>query len=547
MGRLRHSDSVLRAQLKAAPSVSDLIIGEHGTFLAVVPSKALEDKMTETATVVYSHEQIPILNWFESGSHHLVVRARAGTGKSFTIRAGVKLAPETSILIAAFSKNIQMDMESLMGPFPNGRIQTLHAVGYACIRRFRERIKVEFNSNRADTLADAVCGPRAPDAIKRLVSKLHTKGREIAPHATKIGDLAVIQIKFECEPDESWTAQGFDAAYVEQKALDAMELAATIQSGGTIDGSDMIFLPLRNGWLTKQFAAVVVDEAQDMTPAQLEIAMGVLFDGGRICIVGDDRQAIFGFRGADSDSLDRLKAELGAAELGLTTTRRCCQAVVRLAQTLVPDFEAHSENPEGEILELNTSKLVSAAGPGDFILSRVNAPLVSTAMQLLRAGKRARVAGRDIGAGLKALIRKLNAKSVPDLLRKIEVWSQREVARIEAQMAKVTNGRRAALQSKMEAVRDQADMLVSLSDGAKNAAEVTDRIEALFTDDGLGAAGMITCSSVHRAKGLEANRVFVLRDTLRDSNREEQNIAYVAYTRAKLSLVLVSDSARETA
>jgi len=185
--------------------------------------------------------------------------------------------------------------------------------------------------------------------------------------------------------------------------------------------------------------------------------------------------------------------------------------------------------------------LVSAAGPGDFILSRVNAPLVSIAMKLLRAGKRTQVAGRDIGRGLVTLIKKMRARSVPDLLGKIEGWAARENVRHQAQLKAATNGRRAAIQSKIEAVLDQADMMSSLADGAKSVAEVETRITALFTDDGLGTAGMITCSSVHRAKGLEADRVFILKDTLRDNNIEEQNIAYVAITRAKTTLVWVSN------
>jgi len=100
-----------------------------------------------------------------------------------------------------------------------------------------------------------------------------------------------------------------------------------------------------------------------------------------------------------------------------------------------------------------------------------------------------------------------------------------------------------ALTARIDGIRDQAQMLTSVTDGAKNVDEVTTRIEALFTDDGLGAAGVITCSSVHRAKGLEAERVFVLQATLRNDSREEQNICYVAVTRAKSSLVYVTGKA----
>lgn len=514
---------------------------------------------TSSTTRTWSAQQQNIFDWFMTSNaraangtqrhaQHLIVRARAGTGKSTTIREGVKRAPEKSILIAAFSKEIQVSMEKAITLLPDGtldtrpfsgRVQTLHAVGYACVRRFRDNIKVAFNADRADSLAKSVCGLRAPDAIVRLVSKLHTKGREIKPHASTMGDLTAIAVTFECEPDEMYSTMGFGLEYVEAKALEAMELAANIESGATIDGADMIFLPVRNGWLTKQFDLVVVDEAQDMTTAQLEIAQGVLNDGGRICIVGDDRQAIFAFRGADAESLDRLKAELNAAELGLTTTYRCGRRIVELAQAIVPDFEAGPNNAEGEILDCTMDKLIVNASAGDYILSRVNAPLVSIAMKLLRSGKRTRVAGRDVGKGLTSLIRKMKARSVPELLAKIEAWATRETARHRAQLTKATNGRKRALEAKIEAVLDQADMMTSLTDGARNVSEVEARIDALFTDDGLGQAGMITCSSVHRAKGQEADRVFVLRDTLRNYSIEEENITYVAITRAKKTLVWV--------
>lgn len=490
---------------------------------------------------------------------HLVVRARAGTGKTTTISYGVTLAPKEPTLICAFSKDIATELDRrfakkdpsgnpiydkqakrYVSAYPHVDARTLHSVGYECVRRFRDRIRVEFNSDRADALANAVCGKTAPDAIKRLVSKLHTKGREIAPHATRMGELTAIAITFECEPDEMWSGQGFDAAYVERKALEAMELASNVKSGDTIDGSDMIFLPVRNGWLTRKYKLVVVDEGQDMTTAQLEIAQGVLLPGGRMCIVGDNRQAIFGFRGADSGSLDRLKGELGAAELGLTTTYRCGKAIVAVAKDIVPDFEAGENNPEGEVLDLELNKLVATAGPGDFILSRVNAPLVGTAMQLLRAGKRARVAGRDIGKGLVTLIRKLKGHDIADLLEKLEKWASKESDKYTKQLDAATNGRKSAIQAKIEAIWDQNEMLTSLVEGAEDVEEVENRIEALFVDkDGLGDKGLITLSSIHKAKGLEAKRVFVLTSTLRSNSEEELNLQYVAFTRAINTLVMV--------
>lgn len=495
---------------------------------------------------VWSQQQQDIYSDFRSGTSNVVVVARAGVGKTTTAIEGIRYAPEPRILMTAFNNKTADDLNKKLAESGNIRAtaKTTHALGFSIVRKFRSRLKVD-NDNRADNLTNAVCGNGAPDTIKRLVTKLHTQGRENAPHATKVGELTVLAIKFECEPDEQWSNQGFDLDYVETKALAAMAMAANVQSGESIDYSDMIFLPVRNGWMSPQYDLVVIDEAQDLTLTQLEIAQGVVTKQGRIFVIGDDRQAIYAFRGADSESLGRLKTELEAKELKLTTTYRCAKAIVREAQKLVPDFEAGENNPEGEVLYLQMEKLVNDAAAGNFILSRTNAPLVSIAMKLLRMGKRTRILGKDIGAGLKSLIRRFKGRSVPDLLAKITTWEAREIARISVQLVNVTNGRAKSLQAKMEGISDQASMLTSLADGARNVDEVTDRIDSLFTDDGKGDAGVITCSSVHKAKGLEADKVFVLADTLKSYSQEELNIHYVAITRAKETLVYVSDTSVE--
>lgn len=495
----------------------------------------------DSAAKTWSAQQEDIFLWFAASTVHgttvrnLVVRARAGTGKTTTIVEATKHAPEQTILVCAFNKRIADELTvRLAKANPKAVAKTLHSIGFNCVMKFWSGVQVDKPRpgvpSRADMLTEQVCGPTAPDTIKKLVSKLHTKGREIAPHARKLGDLTDTMITFECVPDESWEGSRFDGAYVEQKALEAMELAANVKPRA-IDFADMIFLPVRNRWMMKAYDLVIVDEAQDMTLAQLELAQGVC--RGRFCVVGDDRQAIYAFRGADSESLDRLKKELNAAELGLTTTYRCGKAIVQLAATLVPDFVAGDRNPDGIIEQIFADKLVPSVAHGDFVLSRTNAPLVATAMSLLRNGKRARIAGRDIGAGLKALIRRFAkgsaAHSVPMLLARIAAWEEKEVARYT----------KAKRDDKIDAVRDQAETLVALTEGAASVREVESRIDGLFTDDGLGQAGVVTCSSVHRAKGLEADRVFIIANTLRSHTTEELNIQYVAITRAKSTLVWV--------
>lgn len=285
---------------------------------------------------------------------------------------------------------------------------------------------------------------------------------------------------------------------------------------------------------------ILVHNCQDMNAAQIELALKSVTKTGRVIVVGDDRQAIYGFRGADSGSLDRLRAAMGAEELPLTTTYRCPKAVVAEAQRLVPDYNAAPTAPAGEIHTLPVEKLAETVAPGDFVLSRKNAPLVRVCLSILRTGTRAKVEGKDVGKGLVALLKKLKPKSMPDFLAKLTKWEAKETKRA-ANLKKETAERKTA------EVADQAETLRVLADGLSGVAELETRIETLFADDAAGNKSLVVCSSVHRSKGLEAPRVFILRSTLGGRkpkegkapaapSTEEANIEYVAITRAQTSL-----------
>ena len=93
---------------------------------------------------------------------------------------------------------------------------------------------------------------------------------------------------------------------------------------------------------------------------------------------------------------------------------------------------------------------------------------------------------------------------------------------------------------------EKMDALDALSSGLTKVSQVISRIEKIFSDSSDG----ICLSTVHKAKGLEADRVFIVEPAMMPAPFakkdwemvQEDNIAYVAYTRARQELVFVPES-----
>jgi DNA helicase-2/ATP-dependent DNA helicase PcrA len=256
--------------------------------------------------------------------------------------------------------------------------------------------------------------------------------------------------------------------------------------------------------------------------------------GGRICAVGDERQAIYGFRGADADAIPGLIRTLGAKTLPLSITYRCARSIVELARREVPELEEAPNAPEGVISNERSEIMLDKAAAGDMIISRLNAPLVSLCLGLFARGKRAAIMGRNIGEGLIRLIDKSKATEIEKLEEWVRVWSKREAARL------VKKGRTP------EEAEDKLACIEALCEGAESVSEVRQRAEVLFSDKE-GATKKITLGTTHKLKGLEADKVWMLTDTYRrERGGEEANLWYVAVTRAKTELVLTTSPARKT-
>lgn len=212
--------------------------------------------------------------------------------------------------------------------------------------------------------------------------------------------------------------------------------------------------------------------------------------------------------------------------LPLSITYRCAKAITAQAQQWVPEIQCPDTAPEGIVRDATENDILRDAAPGDFILSRVNAPLVRLAYSLLRAGKRALIRGRSIGQELAVWLEKFGAASIPELIKCVETWRVAEIKRLEA------------LDRPTDHIYEKAELVAELCEGRSSVGDLIAMIERLFSD--ATPANSILLSSTHRAKGLEAERVWVLSGTYHpERSVEERNLIYVAVTRAKKELIYV--------
>ena len=309
------------------------------------------------------------------------------------------------------------------------------------------------------------------------------------------------------------------------------------------DGEEIDFVYTLSTETGNYFAdQTLVKNCQDLNPIQHEL---VLKSGSRLICVGDRRQSIYGFRGADSRSMDTLKETLektdrGVVELSLQTTFRLPTSGVKNVNSFAPDLVAADNAIEGEIEETDISLMEPKVG--DLVLSRINANIFSMAFSLLRKKIGVRIQGRDFGNQLKKLLESVckDCGTVAEIQTNLAEYEKGEHDRIM---------QRTFPQRGITELEEKMACLYSLTGGCESLAKMTKTIDELFSED-LPRSKVVLLSTVHRAKGMEADTVWFLEPQLiphklaetENEIQQEFNLKFVAETRHKKKLVYVYPS-----
>lgn len=466
---------------------------------------------------------------------NLVVNAKAGSGKTTTIEMLVSMLPiSMKILVIAFNKSIVKELQERLPS--TVEVRTSHSLGMKILLS-KNRVKVENNKIRAIINVLLKMWDLDEDVDVReyvkSVSKLVNLCR-LNLIKTHNGILTIAEKHgIEVEPTTP--------AHVVQ----VMKWASKDRE--TIDFVDMIYFPcVYNDMTFPKYDLVLVDECQDLNTCQQKIMKKVLKKNGRFIAVGDIKQAIYGFAGADTESFQTLLNLPNTIQLPLNECYRCGKEIIKYVNdTVEPQIEAFKGNVQGKVDHKAT---VNNIEDGDMVLCRNTMPLVKLCYKFLAEEKAAYIKGKDVGATLENLIKRSKRKTLETLIKWLDhqlALNYRRLCRtypqLEPEEIKEKNTY-VLMNEKHEIIK----LIINNNGTVKCVNSLMEKIHNIFKETQHGG---ICLSTVHKSKGLEADNVYILDHHLMPSKyakeewqkEQERNIRYVAYTRAKNYLGFIDD------
>ena len=289
--------------------------------------------------------------------------------------------------------------------------------------------------------------------------------------------------------------------------------------------------------------STLVHNCQDLNAVQLELVMILAGSTGRILAVGDPRQAIMGFAGADDESYNNIVKRTKAIEMPLSICYRCPRSHIELVKEIYPQIpiEPSPKAINGTITQIDSDDIEKLIKSGDMVLCRKTAPLVRLCIRLISRGIKATVKGRQVGKSLEKELEEI--AKLPGYNFKFFNDTLAQYYEIKLQKYQGLDNE----EQLVEILKDKLQAIATIYQSQPQATGIEDLkhyIDQLFSDKN----SPITLSTCHRAKGLQAERIFIYQPEdmpMKWKNQQdwqleqEENLLYVALTRSKSELFIV--------
>jgi superfamily I DNA/RNA helicase len=547
--------------------------------------------------LTFTPEQERIFDFVRTGEGHGIIDAVAGAGKTTTIMECTRYAKDPGrVLFCAFNNSIAKEIRRRFKDrnMPEVTVQTIHSLGLRILRENSDYAsRLQLREYKYTTLF------QGEDMQKKLIPHFQAlcELNNLNPEAAKSGDsrqkFAIKNLTYRIRSRllninqkhratlngpsfEDFTSliehfgiftpteeksktfhEELEVYYAAHRLLltAGNDLAAR---SFIIDFTDMIYLPFV--WklnAASKFDWIFIDECQDLSKAQFAVAAKYGKQGSRVLAVGDPRQSIYGFTGADVESFSRVARMTRATALPLTTCFRCPTTIIDLAREIREDIVG-AKTEIGTVEPILIEQVVELARPGDLIISRLRAPLLVLVFDFIERGTKIQVSedeAREFISELKTLFKQAELQaSVKRRYKTFEalkqtvfqrnMWVIRQNA---GKIPKVTE-RELFLQTETEYLEKRLAFLHKRYElWQKRCTSVTKVLERIKNQVS-AKNNAIKLSTIHRAKGLEEDRVFIIdydklpwaRQQQKDWEKiQETNLKYVAITRAKAALFLV--------
>ena len=469
------------------------------------------------ATFTLTPEQTDIVEFVQKCPNNLGVVARAGAGKTSTIIEMAEALYGTRALCLAFNRGIADTMRERLPR--NCTSTTLHSFGFKTWgKSIRARLEVDKykNSRLMEQYINAVDPEERWDwdsEVTQEMPKIMAQGKMLGFVPDDVDDVDAIY-----DEEEFFRSIEFKLMPKQRRAIvDASKESWQEALDGKVDFDDMILCA--TVYRDAAFGVnpvTFVDEAQDLSALNHRMIEKIV-GANRLIIVGDPFQAIYAFRGAEERSMGVLMKQFSMEERRLTVSFRCDSAIVENAQWRAPDMKWRADAGIGSVDELDawTERDI----PDDSaIICRNNAPLVDVYMNLLRAGRKPVLGNKDTLYQVLKILQSLSSDHTTTLETMFELINQWEKDAIEKRVAEDAKASMADLASTMRVIcRRHATLGAAVQ----------------YMQAVVNQPGNILLSTIHKAKGLEFDHVYILDKELLAKDGQDLNLRYVAETRAK--------------